>query len=343
MNAPIPADIRTLLIEMPSWVGDTAMATPVLRLAREACPNARIVGLMRPGLDQLLAGLPWLDGIEAVNPRGIGGVLRTRRIYREIQPDASLLLPNSFRSALAAALGRVPIRVGYRRDGRGALLTHAFDPGSRPRPWSTIQHYLELASYAFGRTVSDPELHLCVTPEEAVAAERILKDVPTPFILLNPGGNRVDKRWPADRFSQLAESIIHELGHGVVLNGAPAESGLLEQIASQCSAPVIRLSERGLNLGSLKAVIAQATLVITNDTGPRHLAAALDRPLISLFGPTDHRWTILEGTRERRLLAEPFLEASLVADDHPASCAIERIPLSDVMHAVRATLDQSAD
>ena len=91
-------------------------------------------------------------------------------------------------------------------------------------------------------------------------------------------------------------------------------------------------------LSSLKAVIQRAAVLITNDTGPRHIAAALGTPVVTLFGPTDHRWTTLCGVRERILLAEPFLPEELVADRHPKSCAIEKISVQDVVAAVDGLL-----
>ncbi|MHC5114978.1 MAG: glycosyltransferase family 9 protein, partial [Planctomycetota bacterium] len=83
-----------------------------------------------------------------------------------------------------------------------------------------------------------------------------------------------------------------------------------------------------------------AALLVTNDTGPRHLAAALGTPVVTLFGPTDHRWTTLADIRERRLLAEPFLPAELVADRHPKVCTIDRIEVEDVLAAAAGMLNE---
>ena len=99
-----------------------------------------------------------------------------------------------------------------------------------------------------------------------------------------------------------------------------------------------------LDLGVLKAVIAEAALMVTNDTGPRHIAAALGTPAVVLFGPTDHRWTTLPGSRitERLLLAEPFLPEALTADRHGDSCAIDRISAGDVTEAAAQLLRSPA-
>ena len=91
-------------------------------------------------------------------------------------------------------------------------------------------------------------------------------------------------------------------------------------------------------LGSLKAVIAESSLLITNDTGPRHIAAALGTPLVSLLGPTDHRWTTIACPHEHIVVANPFLPEPWVADDHPGDCAIEQITIGDVCAAAESAL-----
>ena len=97
-----------------------------------------------------------------------------------------------------------------------------------------------------------------------------------------------------------------------------------------------------LNLGILKALADRAALVITNDTGPRHIAAAMNAPLVSLFGPTDHRWTTLPDARELTLLGDPFLPEEAMADQHPERCAIDQITVNDVIAAAHRQLDEPA-
>ncbi len=101
---PIPATVSRLAVICPSWVGDTVMATPVLRATRSARPLARITVVCRPGLDELLAGCPWLDDIIAVDMKRVGGTVRAARRLRRTRVDAVLLLPNGLRSAVVAAV-----------------------------------------------------------------------------------------------------------------------------------------------------------------------------------------------------------------------------------------------
>lgn len=322
----------------PSWVGDACMATPAFRALRAARPDATIELTCRPGLDRLLGASPWFDRIEVDALRGLAGPFRGGRRLRARRPDEVVLFPNSFRTALAAFVSGAPRRVGFRRDLRGLLLTAGVPRHDRREPYPTLASYVDLLEAGLGIPVTDrkPELFLDPLADRA-AAERLLADVPRPFALLVPGGNRDDKRWPVDRFARLAEALA-ERGLAAVATGSPGERDLLASLAAASRVPIHDLSRSRFDLGVLKGVVASARLCVTNDTGPRHLAAAFSIPTVALFGPTDHRWTLLPGAPERLLVAEPFLPGDRMADRHPKACRIDRITLGDVLDAVDGLL-----
>src|SRR5436190_5616300 len=194
--APIGGNVSCLAIVCPSWVGDTVMATPVFRAARAALPQARIVGVMRRGLDEVLAGSPWFDEMIVCEMKGLLGPMRLAKALKSRKAQAVLLLPNSFRSALGARLSGAPFRVGFDRDRRGGLLTNRLKVPARPSaPVPMVDYYATLASFAFGTGSIDSRVELHVTEQEQAAAAAVLKDVPRPFIVLNPGAHRADKRW----------------------------------------------------------------------------------------------------------------------------------------------------
>jgi heptosyltransferase-2 len=185
--------------------------------------------------------------------------------------------------------------------------------------------------------------------DDALAADILQKNaVPTghPFAILNPGGNNPAKRWPADRFAQVGAYLsTADAAHpamAILINGSPGEADICDAIAAGISreapaAKVVNLSRSGGTLGSLKSLTRTARLMVTNDTGPRHIAAAFGTPLVSLFGPTDHRWTTIP-TRpngpEYIVVADPTLRRDEVANDHPERCRIEGISVHTVMGAV---------
>lgn len=330
--------VERLVVACPSWVGDCVMATPALRALRQALPEARITLLARPGLEALLAGAPWFDEIIVASNRGWLDPFRLGAQIRDLRADAALLLPNSFRSAGTVWLSRIPRRIGYSRDGRGWMLTDRLPSPDPRRPVPAVDYYAALTAWALGVATIERRMELFVTDEQQQAADALLAGVDKPFALLNPGGNRADKRWPIERFAAVAAELSRQHGLAIVVSGAPAEAVLLDQLATVSSVPVLNLASRGVTLGSLKSAIQRSAIVITNDTGPRHLAVALDRPVVTLFGPTDHRWTTVNHSRERIVLAQPFLPEDRMADAWPRECTIDRIAVNDVLHAAASLL-----
>ena len=158
--------------------------------------------------------------------------------------------------------------------------------------------------------------------------------------ILNPGGNNPAKRWPADRFAALADYLDRAHGLTVLLNGSPAESELCGAIAGSAATDPVVLPDHGHTLGALKALAHEASLMVTNDTGPRHIAAAVGTPLVSLFGPTDPRWTTIPVPPEREaiLVADDSLPVDEVSNDHTERCAIDNIPLDAVIAAADGML-----
>jgi heptosyltransferase-2 len=371
-----------LLVVLPSWVGDAVMATPALQVLRGAMPGAFIGALVRPGIDDLLAGTAMPGGATLVDHWHVeraGGVMGPKHVAARVRPmryDAALLLTNSFSTALVTRLAFIPRRVGYDRDARGLLLTDRIaaervgGPSWVPqalrsfKPVPAVAYYLHAARWLVpdAPTAPDPGLRLGSTPEQRARVAELLaraRLADRPFALLNPGGNNPLKRWPAERFGALATQLWRMHGLAVAINGSPAESELISTIcvlAHERGVPeeaVVALPALGLTLGTLKGVVGAARLIVTNDTGPRHVAAAVGTPCVTLFGPTDHRWTTLPDARlylpgetplaagpapttvqrELFLLADPTLPEDLTADDHTERCRIEKIEFRDVAAA----------
>lgn len=343
MGAPLDGTRRVLVV-MPTWVGDVCMATPALGAiaAHARSAGARVEALVRPGLDALLAGHPSLDALHVsrmrLDPASVGRELRPLRSPRI---DAAVLFPNSWRSAIAARLCGARRVIGYARDGRGIILTHALDAPDRRTAVSATDYYARLAAFATGVHATRPEpLSLAVSDGERAAADALVPPG-APLLLVNPGANRTDKRWPAARFAEAARDIAAAHGLRTAVTGSPAEASLVAEVASQCGG--LDLVSRGVTLSALKGVMSRSALLLCNDTGPRHIAAALGTPCVALFGPTDHRWTSpLPCARERLLLAEPFLDDAHLADAHAAACAIDRIAVGDVVRAAHALLEHGS-
>lgn len=355
MNKPL-----RLLVICPSWVGDVVMATPALGLLRRELPGAFIGAMVRPGLDELLAGTGIVDEFHVVRPSGVMGPKHAAAKVRPRRYDAALLLTNSFSTALTTRLAGIPRRIGYDRDLRGLLLTDRLVAPRRPdgswAPVPAVEYYLRAAwEGLLGRRdpiPADQFMRLAVSEAEHAAAHRVLsqtavghlREEDRRYAILNPGGNNEAKRWPAERFALLGDHLATRHGLTILINGSPAEASLCCSIAERMKSGASVLPELGITLGSLKGVVAGAAVLVTNDTGPRHLAAAFGVPLVTLFGPTDHRWTTIPtrpGRPERILLADPTLPESELANDHPERCRIDRIEASEVIGAVDDVLARS--
>jgi heptosyltransferase-2 len=357
--------IRRLLVVMPSWVGDAVMATPSLRVLRELLPGAYIAALMRPGIDDLMRGTSYFDEVHVGRASGVMGPKRVASQLRPRQYDTALLFTGSFSTALITRIAGVPRRVGYDRDGRSLLLTDGLVPHRRrdvepysrsatePGAWAPVpacDYYYALTRYLLVshnlRAYSMGPLELNAIDAEERAASELIERAGVPpeqqrrMIILNPGGNKDEKRWPGDRFAALADHLVEQHRATILFNGSPKEADLVRSIIAKVKRPdhAVALPELGMNLSILKALVKRCRLMVTNDTGPRHIAAAFGVPVVTLFGPTDHRWTTIPFEDEVELLADPTLPEEEVSNDHPQRCAIDRIDLDTVIKAAEKLL-----
>jgi heptosyltransferase-2 len=305
--AAAPARIGLFL---PNWVGDAAMATPALRALRRRYPSAAVIGVGRPFLRELLAGTAWLDELIEFEPRGRDRQRRGLPFFKRLRAarlDTALLFSNSFRTAMWAWASGARQRIGYVRYGRGPLLTTRLfqkrEPfsgrwwhGSRWQPSPVLDDFLALA-YALDCPVESPRLELTTTAadERAVADawQRLGLGAGRPIVALNSSGAfGAAKLWPLEYFVALARSIVQSLTHDVLVICGPQERELARTITAKSASPrVVSLADEPLGLGLTKAALRRCRLLVTTDSGPRHLAAALNVPTVSLFGPTHRAWS----------------------------------------------------
>lgn len=296
--------LMKIALFLPNWLGDLVMATPAIRAVREQMGrNAQIVGIVHPNLEGLLAGTAWLDEQWPFDPRAgesaVGHWSLLRRI-REARPDMVVMLTNSLRPALLSWLAGVPQRVGYDRSGRGRLLTTRVPVRrhhGRIVPLPMVDYYLQLAE-AIGCPGRSRQLELALTDADRQSARQIweklgLRGDGRVIALNSSGAYGAAKLWPPEHFAQLARRVVDELDHDVLVICGPGEH--LRQIARRIarlagSDRVFSLAEQRLGLSTSKGCLARCRLAVSTDSGPRHLAAALGKPVITLLGPTLAVW-----------------------------------------------------
>lgn len=301
--------LQRLLVVLPTWVGDGVMATPLLRALRLGLSGTHIAGVVRKPIADVFNGLAFIDELLTFEP---GESIRT--IARRISGfDTAIVLPGSFKSALLVRLAGIRRRIGYARDGRGWLLTDRLHPsmtGSWPRRrfavTPTLPYYLRLLE-PLGIAEAGRQMELAVTAEERDVADRVLQSAEIeasdgPFVLLNPGANYgAAKLWPPEHYAAIADRFAGEWSATVAASVAPKERAIVREIQQNATTPVIDLAAHGLTLGAVKELCRRADLVVTNDTGTRHIAAAMGTKLITVFGPTDPKWTTIDYPLERAL------------------------------------------
>ncbi len=288
---------------LPNWLGDLVMATPMLRAVRRRFGHdARLIGVVRPHLMEVLAGTDWLDELWPFNPRAKQQEVRhwalVRRMRRQ-RIDIALLLPNSLRSAVVARLGGAKQRIGYSRYGRGPLLTRKLET-PRVRGNLTecpmVDYYLKIAE-AVGCPPESRRLELATVASDEQSADRVWDDLGLRtdgcVITLNTGSaNGLARFWPCEHFAELAHQIADELDHDILVMCGPKERMIAEEIVRLAGhARVFSMAEMPLDLGTAKACIRRSRLMISTDSGPRHVAAAFGKPVITLRGPTLPIWS----------------------------------------------------
>jgi len=286
--------LKKILVVLPQPLGDAVLATPALRLLRHELSDWHITCLGNPVTRAVLQGHPACTHWLTIEARG--GKFPLREIHRE-RFDAAVLLVNSFRAAWLTWMAGIPRRFGYIRDGRRFLLTDGYWTPTLPGrrfPFSMVDYYRHLVATTVhrltGRTVQPeseyPPLELFTSPTECREIDRLLSDWclddPSRLVLLVPGGAfGPSKWWPAEYFAQLADRLHHD-GYHVAVSCAPSEHDIAREIRRHARSPVLDLSGENLGLGGLKELIRRCSLVIANDTGPCHIAAAFGTPLVTL-------------------------------------------------------------
>lgn len=294
------SDAQRILIVKPSSLGDIVHALPVLAALRRKHPAAHIAWLVGATFEPLLRGHPLIDelirfdraryGTMLWNPLAAWAFVRFVRELRRRRFDLVIDLQGLIRSGLISYFSGAPRRVGFAdaREGAPLFYTHRVrcDAGAR----HAVERGLCIAR-ALELECDPPEFPLAIREEERSAARAALAsaglDAGTPFLAVLTGARWESKSWPALRFAELLDRLHRGGAPRAVLLGSPAESAIAAAIAATCrEAAPANLAGR-TSLRELAAVIELAQRVVCLDSGPMHIAAALNKPTVALFGPTD--------------------------------------------------------
>jgi heptosyltransferase-2 len=292
-----PSSISRVCVRATNWLGDAVMSLPAIRALRQIFPHAHIALVARPWVAGLYARERCLDRvIPYTAQKGLAAKRDFAAMLRHEHFDAAILLQNAFDAALLTWLARIPVRIGYNRDARGLLLTHAIpvpEPGDIPR--HERFYYLELLRRA-GMMEHFPDtaairLEGIDEARSAGAAHLARLGIAGPVAGVSPGaayGNA--KRWLPDRFAAVAESLPPAT---VLLFGSAGERPLCETVAEflRCHGREVRNLAGETTLREFIDLAAVCRLFLTNDSGGMHVASALGVPTVAIFGATDDTTT----------------------------------------------------
>lgn len=308
---------RKLLVRLPNWVGDVVMATPALRALRAGFPSPgwEIVLNGKASLLSLLEGAPWFDGALPIEgPAGgavarLLGPFRAGRKLRAEGFEVAVIFPNSWSSALAAWLGRIPRRVGYERDRRSLLLTDVvyLSSGGRLRPVPMVRYYLELCR-RLGCPVEKTggELELPASEAALARADAYLRErgvaAGEGVLALSPGSAYGSaKMWEPEHFAAVAAHFAAK-GLRVGIYGGPADrdvvsriGGLVRERLPAGAAPPFEATD--VPLKDLCAHMKRARALVSNDSGGRHFGVAAGIPVVVVMGSTHPAYTEVDYDR----------------------------------------------
>jgi heptosyltransferase-2 len=327
---------KKILVWLPSPLGDAVMATPALRAIRKRFPDAHITFYANKTVAQTLSPSTFNDQWITTPAKNL---LKLAAEFKKQNFSNAVLFKNSFGSALTCFLAKIKTRTGYARQGRSFFLNDKLCPprlaNGKYKPAPMIDYYLNLAA-KLGCDTKNRSLEIQIDePDKKSITDRFpqITQNENPLIILVPGGSfGPSKCWPAKYFAQLADKLFQTLNAQIVISVSQnqAEKKIAGDIINNTSAPIINLADTSLTLGQLKALFDHASLVVTNDTGPRHIAVALAKNVVTLFGPNDPEWTKNDWQKE----------ISIVASVPCAPCQKAICPLQKRICMESITIDQ---
>jgi lipopolysaccharide heptosyltransferase I len=278
-------DQRFLLVRLGS-LGDVIHALPTASALRDTFPEARIDWAIDPKWQRLLEGNPDLNEIIPVDRKSAAGIAATVAKLRAAQYTCAIDFQALYKSALLAFSSGASRRIGFQSSyAREALASLLYTEQLNPRGPHKVDHNLTLAEAA-GARITTPRFPLHVRPEdEERVTQELARHNVSDFYVLNPGGGWRSKCWPAERYGELHRKLSEQHGWRAIVSFGPGEENLAQDVV--CTAGIPAAVAIPLDLGPLMALMRRARFVVSADTGPLHVAAALGTPSVGLFGPTD--------------------------------------------------------
>jgi len=335
---------KNILIIKPSALGDIVLALPALAALKRSFPRARISWLVRPEYAELLRGHPDLDeiilfdrrqlGKSWYNPRAFGGLLELLRRLRSERFDLVFDFQGLFRTGFFGWVSGSKKRFGMTQ---AREFGHVFYTDKISQDYSCVHlvdYYLRIVAAA-GAGKTEVQFTLPRKPDAAEAVKNLLAGQGVHlgnYAVLVPGAARENKRWPIERFAKLAEKIVSQFGWSIVATGSQGERAASETLQELTTTHIVNLAGR-TSIAELIELLRGAAVVVSNDTGPGHIAAALGVPVVMIFGPTNPARVCPYGKPECVAAVEPN-GRGIKADSYEPRHDISHITVEQVFEKV---------
>jgi lipopolysaccharide heptosyltransferase II len=336
-----PSSASRVMVRATNWLGDAVMSLPALRAIRHVFPHAQVAVVAKPWVTDLYARETAIDRVIPYDAAGFGAKHEFAMRLRAERFDCAILLQNAFEAAWMAWIARIPERIGYRRDGRGLLLTRAIPaPEAGEIPRHERFYYLELLRRA-ELMEHFPECGPIRLEGIGAAREAGLHrfaeiGIAAPVIGISPGAAYGSaKRWLPDRFAETAR----RLSGSFVVFGSAAERSLCAQVAAACGG---RSLAGETTLREFIELAAACRLFLTNDSGAMHVASAAGVPTVAVFGATDDTTTGPAGPLARVVRAHAECSPCLLRNCPIDHRCMTRVTTDEVAGAALQLWEESA-
>ncbi|MDD5585176.1 MAG: lipopolysaccharide heptosyltransferase II [Candidatus Omnitrophica bacterium] len=296
--------MKKILIVTVNWLGDALMMTPALQALKENFPSCWISVMGVERVAPVFQDNPYVDEIivfdERTQHRSLSAKLHFIRGLRKKRFDTVFLIQRSFTRALVCFLAGIPTRIGYYRRKYLGMVNKQITPPHGPQ--HRQDHYLSLFEES-GVAVRDRNPQFFLTEEVRAQMKTRIKGLHAqnlPIVGIHPSANWLLKRWPPDYFAALCDRLIKEFNYTVIFIGARKDAQTVEKVISLMRNAAYNFCGT-TTIKELGALLENMELFISNDSGPAHLAAALEVPTLVLFGPTSDAVTAPKGKSVRIL------------------------------------------
>ncbi len=345
VNKKALLESRHMLVRGTNWIGDVIMSLPAISAVKGASPDTKITVLAKPWVADLYRLCPDVDEVILFRSPGVhDGLMGKWRLAMDLKSrgfDAALLLQNAIEAAIITSLAGIPVRAGYRTDGRGMLLTRPVKVRRGVKTVHQSRYYLEMVkacgfdcdpgepSIQPDETSLEKSLHLL--KKEGVSEEDLLVGM-APGAAYGPA-----KMWRPERYAAVADRLIEQFSCRVLLFGSGGDRRQAEIVEAHAERPLLNVAGK-TSLAEAIALMSRCRLFISNDSGLMHVAGALGIPLVSIFGSTNPNTTSPAGKRSvviyKHVECSPCLEKTCPKDFR----CMNLISIDEVYHKAETML-----